>query len=48
MLYIIIMYICYAAQHEKRTQILTNTPQLSFAPHNLINVFYSQIETNYK
>ena len=42
----ILLYICYAAQHEKRTKILTNTPQLNFAPHNLINVFYSRIETS--
>ena len=38
----------YAAQHEKRTKILTNTPQFNFAPHDLINVFYSQVETNCK
>ena len=26
----ILLYICYAAQHGKRKQILTNTPQLNF------------------
>ena len=31
----ILLYICYAAQHEKPTQIVTNTPQLhlNFALH---------------
>ena len=52
MLYIIyiliLLYICYAAQHEKRAKILTTTPQLNSAPHNVINVFYSQVETNSK
>ena len=41
---VILLYIRYAAEHEKRTKILTNTPQLNFAQHNLINVFYSQVE----
>ena len=39
MLYNMILYtidICCAAQHEKRTKILTKTPQLNFALHNLI------------
>ena len=33
---------------KKRTQILTNTSKLNVVPHNLINVFYSQVETNCK
>ena len=46
----ILLFIFYAAQHEKPTKILTNTTvTFEFCTAlDLINVFYSQVETKSK